>query len=112
MKFRPHFYLLFLYFESSLTNKRDNFVELQTDLNDRQASSQEVIQVHVCETKDLGLPRNGDKWLCNKVTPGHSHLVPKNAKCYLICEEGYDVESRKSINIIMGFSCIFTNQII
>ena len=111
MKIGPRFYLLFVYFESSLTNKRDNFVDLQkTDLNDRQASSQEIIQL--CETKDLDLPRNGDKWFCNKVITGYSHLVPKNAKCYLKCEEGYDVRSRKSIAIIIGLSCILTNQII
>ena len=108
MKFGTRFYLLFVYFESSLTDKRDKFLEFQT--SDQQASIQEVL--NTCQTKDLNLPRNGDKWFCNKIIPGDSELVPKNAKCFLHCEEGYDVKSRKFIVIILGFSYMFSNQII
>ena len=95
MKFGPRFYLLFVYFESSLINKRDS-----------------TQQFHICEIKDLNLPKNGDKWSCNKVIPGHSELVPKNAKCNLECEEGYDVRSRKFIEIILGFLYNLSNKII
>ena len=90
MKFGPRFYIFFVYLESSLTNKRENFVELQN-----------TTQV-VCRMKDLDLPRNGEKWLCNMEFISDSQLVPKNTKCYLQCEEGYDVRSRKSIDIIVG----------
>ena len=107
MKFGIRYYLLFLYFESSLTYKRDKFLEIRT--SDQQASTQAV---STCQIRDLNLPRNGDKWFCSKTISGDSELVPKNAKCYLQCKEGYDVRSRKFIGIILRFLFILSNQII
>jgi len=44
-----------------------------------------------CYLKDIQLPSNGLKWQCDKDI--NNETVPKQARCSVICEDGYDAES-------------------
>ena len=44
-----------------------------------------------CYLKDIELPENGHEWSCtNDIT---NETVPKLTKCYLHCQDGYDMKS-------------------
>ena len=52
--------------------------------------------------KDIELPENGHEWSCtNDITNG---TVPKHTKCYLHCQNGYDMISGKFYLFFLGFS--------
>lgn len=46
-----------------------------------------------CDFNQLTKPEKAEKWWCDK--PMKGDLVPKNTKCFLVCLDGYRVESGK-----------------
>ena len=87
MKIEAHLYFLFINFGSSLTKSREKLQGIQ------KSNRQEVIPT--CNLQDIPLPINGKKWSCEKQFDDSLMMIPKNTKCKLLCEDGYEVKSRK-----------------
>ena len=104
MKFR-RFDLFFLYFGLSLANNEENLQEIYIDGNffntDLSEFSYKIMKFKretlstknvfpTCRIDDIPLPRNAKKWSCDKVI-SEFNIVPKNTKCRLLCQDGYEV---------------------
>ena len=92
MKIEPLLYFLFINFGSSLTKHREKLQEIQK-LNRQAVFTQEFIPT--CQLKDIPMPKNGKEWSCERKFTDSLTIIPKNTKCTLLCEDGYEVKNRK-----------------